>query len=79
MTALVAYMNGALGRGLRLLLGIGLIGYRTVVVRGGTGAVVAVIGLLPIGLGCGDTACSSRLCHAATSPGNAKEEVRSHE
>lgn len=51
MTSLVAFMNGASGRGLRLLLGIGLIVFGMAVLGGGTGAAVAVIGLLPIGLG----------------------------
>jgi hypothetical protein len=51
MTAFVAFMDGAFGRLLRVLLGVGLIVYGLLVVGGASGTVIAVIGLLPIGLG----------------------------
>jgi len=51
MTAFVAFMNGAIGRWLRVLLGIALIVYGLLVFGGTAGAVIAAIGLLPIALG----------------------------
>lgn len=51
MTTFVEFMNGVLGRWLRVLLGMALVVYGMLVVGGATGAVIAVIGLLPISLG----------------------------
>jgi hypothetical protein len=48
---LLRHLNSALGRALRILLGIALIVYGLFAVGGTIGMVVAVIGLAPIGLG----------------------------
>ena len=51
MTAFVAFMNGAFGRSLRIMVGLALIVYGLLVFGGTTGTVMAVIGLLPLALG----------------------------
>ncbi len=51
MTSLVAFMNTQLGRGLRVVLGMVLIYAGLTLIGGTAGAVVAVIGLVPIVMG----------------------------
>ncbi len=51
MTAFVAFVNGAFGRWLRVLLGIALIVYGILVFGGTTGTIIVAIGLVPIALG----------------------------
>jgi hypothetical protein len=51
LAAFVTFMNGAVGRWLRALLGIALIVYGLLVFGGTAGAVNAAVGLLPIALG----------------------------
>jgi len=45
------FMASAAGRGLRIVAGLALIAYGLLVVHGTTGTVLAVVGLVPIGLG----------------------------
>jgi hypothetical protein len=49
--ALIDFMNGGLGRGARVVLGVALIALGLLVVRGTAGAVVAAAGLVPIVMG----------------------------
>jgi Inner membrane protein YgaP-like, transmembrane domain len=51
MTNIVEFMNGAIGRSVRVLLGIALIVYGLFALGGSGGIVVAAVGLVPIGLG----------------------------
>ncbi len=51
MTNLIQFLNGAFGRLLRVALGVGLIWYGLLVLGGTAGAILAVVGLIPIGLG----------------------------
>jgi len=44
-------MATGLGRGIRVVLGLALIGYGLLVMKGTGGYVLAVIGLLPIAMG----------------------------
>lgn len=45
------FMATATGRGLRIVVGLALIAYGLLVVHGTTGTVLAVVGLVPLGLG----------------------------
>ena len=51
MSNLIQFFNGGFGRVLRVALGVALIWYGLLVLGGTAGAVVALIGLVPIGLG----------------------------
>jgi len=51
MVALVNFMNGGIGRALRIILGVALIYVGLAMMGGTTGIIVAIIGLLPIALG----------------------------
>ncbi len=51
MTSLVHFMNASFGRAARVLLGAGLLGYGLLALGGAAGILVAVVGLVPIGLG----------------------------
>jgi xanthosine utilization system XapX-like protein len=61
VTTIIAFMNNAIGRTLRLVLGVALAVYGLLVLRGTAGTVVAVVGLLPIVLGLWAIASSSWL------------------
>jgi len=50
VTSIIGYMNRALGRALRFVLGVALIAYGLLVLGGTVGTVVAIVGLLPIAL-----------------------------
>jgi hypothetical protein len=50
VTSIIRFMNNAFGRALRFALGVALIAYGLLVLGGTAGIVVAVVGLLPIGL-----------------------------
>ena len=50
MTSIIGFMNAAVGRALRFVLGVVLIAYGLLVLGGTAGTVVAIIGLLPIAL-----------------------------
>jgi len=45
------FMATAAGRGLRIVAGLALIAYGLLVLHGTTGTVLAVVGLVPLGLG----------------------------
>jgi len=45
------FMATVAGRGLRIVAGLALIAYGLLVVHGTAGAVLAVVGLVPLGLG----------------------------
>jgi len=45
------FMATAVGRGLRIVVGLALIAYGLLVVHGTTGTVLAVVGLVPLSLG----------------------------
>lgn len=51
MAGLVSFMNGAIGRGVRVILGIVLIYVGLSSVGGTAGAVVALIGVVPLVMG----------------------------
>ncbi len=51
MSNLIQFLNGAVGRLLRVALGIALIWYGLLALGGTAGAILAVVGLVPIGLG----------------------------
>lgn len=51
MNGLIQFMNSVWGRAARVILGLALIWYGLFVLGGTAGVIVAVIGLLPIGLG----------------------------
>lgn len=51
MLSLIHVLNGAVGRLLRVALGVALIGYGLVVLGGTAGVMLAAVGLVPIGLG----------------------------
>jgi hypothetical protein len=51
MNALISFMQNYVGRALRVILGLVLIYAGLFVVGGTLGLVVAIIGLLPIGMG----------------------------
>ena len=51
MFALVRFMNASVGRTVRALLGFGLIAYGLLALGGIAGIALAIVGLLPIGLG----------------------------
>jgi Inner membrane protein YgaP-like, transmembrane domain len=51
MSNLIQFLNGAVGRLLRVALGVALIWYGLLVLGGTAGAILAVVGLVPIGLG----------------------------
>ena len=50
MTSIIGFMNAAIGRAVRFVLGVALIAYGLLVLGGTAGSVVAIVGLLPIGL-----------------------------
>jgi hypothetical protein len=50
VTSIIGYMNRAVGRALRFVLGVALIAYGPLVLGGTVGTVVAIVGLLPIAL-----------------------------
>ena len=50
MTSIIGFMNKAVGRALRFVLGVALIAYGLLVLGGTVGTVVAIVGLLPIAL-----------------------------
>lgn len=51
MNGLIQFMNSVWGRAARVILGLALIWYGLFVLGGTAGVIVAVIGLIPIGLG----------------------------
>lgn len=51
MSGLITFMNGTLGRVLRIVLGLVLIYLGLAVVGGTAGIIVAIIGLVPIVMG----------------------------
>ncbi len=51
MNALINWMNGALGRAARVILGLALIYVGLAAVGGAAGLIVALIGLAPIAMG----------------------------
>ncbi len=51
MSNLIEFLNGAVGRLLRVALGVALIWYGLFVLGGTAGAILALVGLVPIGLG----------------------------
>ncbi len=51
MNALINFMNGTLGRIVRVVLGLALIYIGLALVGGTAGIIVAVIGLVPIAMG----------------------------
>ncbi len=51
MEGLINFMNTSLGRGLRGILGMALIYVGLVMVGGAAGAVLAIVGLVPIAMG----------------------------
>jgi hypothetical protein len=51
MTAFIAFTNGALGRWLRVALGIALIVCGLAVLGGTAGLLIAALGLVPVALG----------------------------
>jgi len=51
MSGLITFMNGTLGRVLRIVLGLVLIYLGLTVVGGTAGIIVAIIGLVPIVMG----------------------------
>jgi len=51
MSNLIQFFNGRFGRVLRLALGVAFIWYGLLVLGGTAGAILAVVGLVPIGLG----------------------------
>ncbi len=51
MNALINWMNSALGRAARVVLGLALIYVGLAVVGGAAGLIVALIGLAPIAMG----------------------------
>ena len=51
MTGLIKFMQGNLGRGLRVVLGLGLIYLGLAVVGGAAGIALAIVGLLPVAMG----------------------------
>jgi len=50
VTSIIGFMNKAVGRALRFVLGVALIAYGLLVLGGTAGTVVALVGLLPIAL-----------------------------
>jgi Inner membrane protein YgaP-like, transmembrane domain len=50
MPTLIHFFNGASGRLLRVVLGVTLIGFGLLVLSGTSGAILALVGLVPIGL-----------------------------
>lgn len=50
MSTVIRFFNGAIGRSLRFLLGVALIVYGLFIFGGAAGALVAIVGLAPIGL-----------------------------
>ena len=51
MSHLIQFLNGTAGRLLRVALGLALIWYGLIVLGGTAGAILAAVGLVPIGLG----------------------------
>ena len=51
MQAFIQFMNGAVGRGVRIVAGLALIAVGLFVVGGTAGAVVAAVGLMPLAMG----------------------------
>lgn len=51
MKRLIQFMNGVWGRAARVFLGLALIWYGLFALGGIAGAIIAVVGLLPIALG----------------------------
>jgi len=51
MSNLIQFLNGAFGRVVRVALGVAFIWYGLLVLGGTAGAILAVVGLVPIGLG----------------------------
>jgi hypothetical protein len=51
MKSLIAFMQGTVGRILRVVLGLALIYVGLAVIGGAAGIIVAIIGLLPIAMG----------------------------
>ncbi len=51
MSGLIGFMNGPVGRAARVVLGLALIAWGLASIGGTTGAIVAVIGLLPVAMG----------------------------
>ncbi len=51
MIGLIGFMNGAVGRAARVVLGLALVAWGLLSLGGTTGIAVAVIGLLPIAMG----------------------------
>ena len=51
MSSLIHFMIGRVGRVLRIALGVALIWYGVVALGGTAGAILALVGLVPIGLG----------------------------
>jgi DUF2892 family protein len=51
MPTLIHFFNGAIGRALRVVLGVTLIGYGLLVLSGTGGAILGLVGVVPIGLG----------------------------
>ncbi|HLG52258.1 MAG TPA: DUF2892 domain-containing protein [Chloroflexota bacterium] len=51
MSGLIAFMNGGVGRAVRVVLGLVLIAYGWLGLGGTAGLVVAIIGLIPLAMG----------------------------
>ena len=51
MRAVIHFFNGIIGRSLRVVLGVTLIASGLLVLSGPGGAILAFVGLVPIGLG----------------------------
>ncbi len=51
MNSLISFMQNIAGRALRVILGLALIYVGFVVIGGTVGAIVAIIGILPIAMG----------------------------
>jgi len=51
MSNLIHFLNGAFGRVLRVALGVALVWYGLLILGGTAGGILAVVGLVPIGLG----------------------------
>ncbi len=51
MRGLIGSMNGGIGRVARIILGLALIALWILSIQGTAGAVVAIVGLVPLGMG----------------------------
>jgi hypothetical protein len=51
MSGVIEFMNGSVGRGVRIILGVALIAFGLLSLGGTIGLVVALIGLIPLVMG----------------------------